>query len=309
MPPMKGLELSRRYWAEVGRPFFEARCPRLLERAAVGLVGEGSECFGYDDELSRDHDWGPGFCMWLGSEDLVAWGAIAEAAYADLPREYLGLRRSPGGPESDGRIGVLDIPGFYFRRIGLTHPPRNLDEWRAIPESGLATCTNGEVFCDPTGEFSSFREALLSYYPEDLRRKRLAARLAGAAQAGQYNYPRSLRRHADVAAFQSLAEFVDHAQAAVFLLARRFRPFYKWAHRAMGDLPGLGQLTAPLFEGLTTGPGDHTEGIEGICALVVEELRRQGLSTSADDFLLSHAREVQAGIEDEALRGLPLLAG
>ena len=33
------------------------------DKIAVGFVGEGSERFGFDDVYSRDHDFGPGFCM------------------------------------------------------------------------------------------------------------------------------------------------------------------------------------------------------------------------------------------------------
>ena len=74
---MKGLELARRYWEEVGRPAFEKGCPKVLEKASVGLAGEGSECFGFDDEYSQDHDWGPGFCVWLSDEDYKEFGGKA----------------------------------------------------------------------------------------------------------------------------------------------------------------------------------------------------------------------------------------
>lgn len=57
---MKGLELSRAYWEKCALPLFRRELPAFLERAAVGLVGEGSECFGFDDEISQDHDWGAG---------------------------------------------------------------------------------------------------------------------------------------------------------------------------------------------------------------------------------------------------------
>ena len=109
---MNGMELARRYWREVGLPAFEADCPQILERAAVGLVGEGSECFGFDDGLSRDHDWGPGFCVWLSHGDMALWGEQAEAVYRTLPEEFLGFRRLHQGPLSVGRVGVLETGPF-----------------------------------------------------------------------------------------------------------------------------------------------------------------------------------------------------
>ena len=60
---MKGMELSRRYFEEYGRTMIDEKLSRYREYIAAGLVGEGSECFGFDDQLSADHDFGPAFCM------------------------------------------------------------------------------------------------------------------------------------------------------------------------------------------------------------------------------------------------------
>ena len=59
MEKMRGLELSRRFYEEFGREMVRKEFPEYEERIAAGLVGQGSECFGYDDEVSRDHDFGP----------------------------------------------------------------------------------------------------------------------------------------------------------------------------------------------------------------------------------------------------------
>lgn len=305
---MTGLELSRQYWEAVGKPAFAAACPQVLERGAVGLVGEGSECFGFDDVYSRDHDWGPGFCVWLTPEDFQGFGSAAQAVYASLPDEFLSFRRLRVSAETAHRVGVQTIPAFFARYTGFDHVSATLTEWRMAPENGLAVVTNGEVFQDPEGSFSALRRALLEYYPEQLRRKKLAAACAVAAQAGQYNFPRCLRRGESVAALSALSEFITELQRIVFLLNRRYMPYYKWTHRALGTLPLLGQTLSPLLRQLAEDPADRVSRIEECCAIVIAELRRQALSGSDSDFLLDHGAEIQSRLTDPALARLHLMA-
>ena len=305
---MTGLELSRGYWREIGTPAFAESCPEVVDRAAVGLAGEGSECFGFDDEISRDHDWGPGFCVWLTPEQAAAFGEKAREVYAALPREYLGFRKLNVIEQTADRVGVHEIGSFFARYTGFDRPPETLREWRMIPESGLAVVTNGEIFQDPTGALTRFRAALLDYYPEELRLKKLAAACALAAQSGQYNFSRCMRRGETVAAMQALGHFLTQGQRIVFLLNRRYTPYYKWTHRALRSLPILGAELAPKFQALVGNLCDREAMIEEISAVVIAELRREGLSDSRSDFLLQHAEEIQRRITAPELQRLPLMA-
>ena len=62
---MNGLELSEKYYRTYGAPMLHDLFPEIEGIVAVGLVGSGSECLGYDDELSRDHDFEPSFTIFL----------------------------------------------------------------------------------------------------------------------------------------------------------------------------------------------------------------------------------------------------
>ena len=306
---MKGLELCRRYYEQVGRPALERECPEVLEHMAAGLVGEGSECLGYDDEISRDHDWGPGFCIWMTEAELERFGDRVRAVYGALPKSWEGYARLREDPMSAGRVGVLSIEGFYTRFLGQVSPPEKQIQWLTIPGHALCACTNGQVFEDRPGSFTALRRRWQAGYPEDVRRKKLAARCALAAQSGQYNYPRCLSRGDRVAAMRALAEFIDHAQEAVFLLERRYRPYYKWAHRALVELPRWGETAGPLFEQLAQGVSEaQIEPVERLSGLLIDALRREGLSGSESDFLLPHAKEIQETIDDPVIRALPLMA-
>ena len=67
---MKGLELSERFYRDHGEPMLR-EFPELLPLISAGLVGGGSECLGFDDELSRDHDFEAGFCIFIPDEDRI----------------------------------------------------------------------------------------------------------------------------------------------------------------------------------------------------------------------------------------------
>lgn len=68
------IERCRKFYENYGAKMIREKFPEYEERIAVGLVGEGSDCFGYDDEISKDHDYGLGFCMWLCQEDYEKIG-------------------------------------------------------------------------------------------------------------------------------------------------------------------------------------------------------------------------------------------
>ena len=111
---MKGLELSRRYYETFGRPMLEEKFPELLPLLAVGFAGAGSERLGFDDEISRDHDFEPGFCLFLPGEEIVdrRQAFLLERAYAGLPKEFEGVRRSLVAPVGGPRNGVIRTADF-----------------------------------------------------------------------------------------------------------------------------------------------------------------------------------------------------
>lgn len=312
---MRGLELARAYYEACGAPMLEERFPELLPRVAVGLIGSGSECFGYDDAVSRDHDFEPGFMLLLPGEDAVdrRTAFLLERAYAALPRDFMGLRRSLVQPVGGPRKGVIRTADFFADKVGAGDGLLTLGQWLALPDYALAEAVNGELFYDGPGEVTAIR-ARLAAYPEDVRRKKLAGQLLLMAQSGQYNYARCLAHGEAGAAQLAAGDFVRHCMAAVFLLNGVYQPYYKWAFRAMRALPRLA-LLAEIMEYLLTTDNDggmadaKRDAIEGACADVAGELMRQGLTRAEGEDLERHAYSVNDGIGDGELRNLHVLAG
>lgn len=310
---MKGLELAEQYFFAVGAPMIREQFPDYEGKIAAGLVGMGSECFGFDDEISRDHDWGPTFCLWLTKADYRAIGDRLQTGFDGLAKTFAGFGPREESAWGRGRSGVFEIGQFYKQFIGFDHPPQSLREWHVIPEINLATATNGRVFTDPLGEFSGFRKQLMEFYPEDIRLKKIASRCMTIAQAGQYNYRRCVQRQEYVAAHWNETKFISDLISLVFLLNRRYRPFPKWMHRAMQDLPILGGvLYSLLLELVTANEGTGVQTLyerkiglmEEMCQLVIQELRQAGLSDSPSDFLLDHGPVIQRRIQNPEIKAI-----
>ena len=308
---MNGLELCRGFYEEYGKPML-AEFPDIP--LAVGVFGAGSEYLGYDDDLSRDHDFAPGFCIFLPDEETVdrRTAFSLERAYAKLPKEYGGVQRGGLSPVGGNRQGVFRLGEYFSEKLGTADGKLTLAGWLTTPEQLLLEATNGEVLRDDTGALTAIREKL-SYFPEDVRRKKLAGSLLLMAQAGQYNYVRCLQHGEPFAAQLAVAEFVKSTLAAAFLLEKRYLPYYKWAPRALRDLPQLCTLAAPLEQLLTTGTeGELAEEkqfmIEAIAATVIDVLMEQNLTKATCGDLEKHAYSVNDAVEDGGLRNRHVLA-
>lgn len=287
---ISGLELSKCYYETYGKAMLKEQFPEYADRVAAGLVGHGSECLGFDDMWSKDHDFGPGFCLWLTGKDYEKVGQKMQEAYEALPKAFMGYPARNTSKRGGGRVGVLSIPEFYEEFTGN-------GAWSEMEDEKLAMAVNGEMFDDPLGEFSAIREQLQNGMPFAVWKRRLANAVALTAQAGQYNYGRCKKRNDIVAANLALDEFVREGMRTAYLLNRRYMPYYKWAWRGLENLERLSELK-PLFEQVLSSEGERESVVEEICARLLEELKRQNLTYGEETFLELHVERILEAKEE-----------
>lgn len=311
---MKGIELARAYYEAYGAPMLQALFPEWADRLAVGLVGSGSECFGFDDEVSRDHDFSPDFCIFLPEEDVLDRKTAfqLERAYAKLPGTFEGVTRPKLSPVGGSRRGVIRLGDFLEARTGTRDGNLTLGQWLTVPEHFLAEVVNGTLFREGDGEFAALRERL-RVQPQDVRCKKLAGHLLLAAQAGQYNFPRCMAHHEPAAAQLAMVEFVRHTIAVIFLLNNVYLPYYKWQFRALRELPLLSEEGETLELLLTTDNGTamaraKADLCEDLSSKLITALQDQNLTEAVCGDLGKHAYSVNDRIADPALRNADILA-
>ncbi len=304
---MQGIQLAKQYYEAYGEAMLQEQFADVYDRIAVGLVGEGSECLGFDDALSQDHDFEPGFCLFITAEDAAKFGFRLERAYAKLPKTFLGYTRAPLSPVGGNRHGVQIIEEFYEKYLGAPDAPETWEHWLQIPPATLRSAVSGQVWKDELGVFSQIRSKLLQGYPEDVRRKKLAAHCIMMNQSGQYNLSRCLARGEIGAAQLCAAEFVRHAISAIYLVNNVYEPFYKWAFRGMRDLP----LLSSLEELLTALPSadNNPALVEEIASVFAQVFREQGLSDAPDNALCSHAYAITNKIQNVHIRNMHVMDG
>lgn len=295
---MKGLYRSRALFEDHVMPKIREELPEVIPLLAAGLVGEGSECFGYDDEISLDHDAETRICLWLDEEHFFQYEGPLRRILENLSMELSGRTSLLQG----WRSGVFEIGRFYEQLIRVSDRPASNRAWLEIDETSLAAAVNGEVFLDTYGAFTKIRNKLLEHYPQDVFLFKLARECAVCAQTGQYNYIRAVKRKDFVTASMIRAAFIDHFTRAVFLLNRTYRPYYKWAYQALSALPVLGGEMYDRISALLHCPWDGAEeDIEEMCQKLIEEMRRQQLTEKTSDFLMDHLPDLLSNIEDGSL--------
>lgn len=230
---MQGLEIAQRFFHDWGYPYLQRYDSALVARVAAGLF-HGSQVYGADDELSRDHGWGPMFVVILTDADYRHHGrALQDALSRDAPREWAGARMHYPATNVD----VTSVDQFFQERLGFAVPPAEAAAWlvdrpvlgtRGEREHELYLIRHGHVFADPLGAFSQRRTQFHSY-PRRAWLERIWSELFNVWHYGQYNFAERVGQRDDpVAAQLALGHFSEAVMRLCLLLEQDYTPYWKW---------------------------------------------------------------------------------
>ncbi len=240
---VSGADLSRAYYHQVVGPAVRAAWPGL--RHAARRLGSGSDVLGFDDDVSRDHDWG------LRLNLLVPRHRADEvAAELDrvLPERFAGYpTRFPTtwDPQVQHRVQVEDFGLFVRSRIGVDAVGAlSVQEWLSLTGQAVLEVVAGPVFADTAGDLTAARARLI-WYPEDVWRYVVAADWARLAQELPF-VGRTAERGDNLGSGVITARLVSVASHLAHLLDRRWPPYSKWIGTSLTRLPNAAGVVTPL---------------------------------------------------------------
>ena len=282
-PEVLGIDICESFYKDCSEKVLDKDFKDYKSEIAVGLVGRGSDCYGYDDKESRDHDWGPGFLIWVTKETFDKIGDKLEKAYNNLPKEYKGFKCAKT-LSTHKRRGVFVIEDFYKDLLGKW--PLTEEDYKYIPDFSLSTSVNGKVFTDPKGLFSSYRKELLKGYPENILLLKIAESAAKFSQCAQYNYKRMLKRGDDLTASVMLSDGLKEAMKLAHFIENKFPPHDKWLYRSVKDLEMGSELSLLLNR---VHKGEDPDIIGDFFARKLYDL---GFISDIDNYLDHHTEEL-----------------
>ena len=280
---VSGMEIAEKYCADCFLPRIKKELPEYINRIATGLVGRGSDCFNYDDVYSRDHDWGPGFCVFVTKETYDEIGTRLEEIYASLPEEFMGYKAAPK-VSSHKRRGVFIIEDFYKDLLGVW--PVTDENIVSIPDYALSAATNGKVFTDPEGIFTKIRDQLLKGFPESVLYLKLAQSFSLFSQTAQYNLGRFKARGDELTADIMLSDGLREAMKIVHYLEGKYPPHDKWLFKSSSELECAGEFLPLLSKARTEG------AVNDLGAFLADLSYQKHFISDTDDYLDHHKDEL-----------------
>lgn len=327
---MQGIDLSRRFYSDMVAPWLDDNAPGLLH--AAGLIDAGSELLGFDDDVSRDHDWGPRVQIILAPEDFAAHARGLVQAFAhDAPEAFLGepvawrsrVRAPVSGPGSASSAGhgleihtLASVLERHFALHSLDDIP--LKSWLGFAEQRLLAFTAGPIFRDDSGRLSQARERL-AFFPHDIwlyklacQWRRIAEEQAFVGRAGQVGD--------DLGSRVIAARLVRDVMRMAFLLERRYAPYSKWLGSAFTRLP-LAKSLAPWLDRTLRAEDwvPRGEALAEAYAILAEMQNGLGIARFACRIGPYHERPfvtidadaaitaLQAQIADPDIKGMPIM--
>lgn len=270
----KGLDVARGFFQDWALPYLRTEFPQISERCAC-LVCGGSQSLGNDDELSRDHGWGPSFQIVLTNEDARRWGRKLTRKINDAaPREWAGMKYRG----MNDTIKVYSL-SRWFRELGTPpHPPKDAKSWLRIQECQLYIFRHAPIFHDPLGELTARKQAF-HFYPREAWLQRISDETFSVWHYGEYNFiDRMVYRRDSAAIAICLGSFIESTMKLCLLLNEDYAPYWKWLAAEFRKVPNIESLDALILE-LTNTPTVESQAklVKRICSDVFFRLADKGL--------------------------------
>jgi len=279
---MSGGELSRQFHADVVAPLLAEAMPRL--GYAAGRLGTGSDVLGFDDAMSRDHDWGCRLTLLVDEPDRDAVPQIIGLLERGLPESYRGYPvRFPvsWNPALTHKVEVATVAGFAVSRLGVD-PARGLSvlDWLVLTGQSVLEVTAGPLFADRTAQLAHVRTAL-RWYPPDIERYVLAAGWQRLSEEMPM-VGRTADRGDEFGSRLLSARLADDLMWLAFAVSRQWPPYPKWRGTAFGALDLAADLARPLAAAATA-PDWHgrEDGLAQACEVLLSAQRARGLPAPA----------------------------
>ncbi len=330
---IQGLPLCEGFFFDEAKPLLDRYFPDLPYTA--GLIGYGSDVLGYDDEMSRDHMWGPRFYLFLREEDLVRKEAVFRMFSENLPYVYRGfsVHFTQPDPNDNGvqhpqfitsgtvnpLIFIRTVDGFLTEELGTADleslSPLN---WLVFSEHRLLSLVSGKLFVDKLG--MGDRLSLLRYYPREVRNYLIASNWDIIASEQAFVKRCGLRGD-DTGSILICARMVERLMRLCFLYQGVYAPYSKWFGTAFDRLDLDGGIKAAVCAPLSARTLEERENLLVQAQAAVAELHNQSGVTEPVPYRIEtyfgrdikviyadkFAQAVQETLQGTALENVPLI--
>lgn len=279
---MKGLDIAQDFFLNWGLPYLKENFPDLLGRISAGRFS-GSDVLRADDNISKDHNWGPQFSLFLSHNDYEKFAEHLSATMNhNAPVKWNDYRVAGAG---DKNILVENVPRWIEENVGFTSLPQSDSDWNIIVkhrqfggtvegrESTLYYLRYGALWLDNNIEFAHWRKSL-EKYPDSVWYARLAEECFRIWQYGQYNFVQRISKRGDpLAVSLCLGNFVEGVMRILLLMYGNYTPYWKWLAHEFRQLDRASHYI-PLLETLMESHDRNQQAklVEQICDDIYQEL-------------------------------------
>lgn len=330
---IQGLPLCEGFFFDEAKPLLDRYFPGLPY--AAGLIGYGSDVLGYDDEISRDHMWGPRFYLFLRQEDMPRKEAVFRMFSEHLPYQYKEFSVNFTAPDpgdngvqhprfiSTGKVNPLifiQTPDSFLTEELGTADLENLDllDWLVFSEHRLLSLVSGKLFVDKLGMKKKLLP--LRYYPREVRNYLIASNWDIIASEQAFVKRCGLCGD-DAGSILICARIVERLMRLCFLYREVYAPYSKWFGTAFDRLILDGDIKAAVLAPLSARTLEEREDRLAAAQSAVAELHnRSGVTDPIPYRIESYfgrdikviyadkfAQAVQETLKGTSLDGVPLI--